>query len=114
MIKTHKISLFEALCLINKYDLPLKVRKCKLGCGYSIDCRSNTIFKVNICFMAEEETWITCDITSPILIPWYDCLVTSMYPETEEITNIWLEHESYIINNFIDNVEVITNEDIKT
>ena len=60
------------------------------------DIRPNSVFKVCLCFMSEEDTWILAYATHPILIPFYDCEVCGVQPDEKYVLNIWLKHEDYI------------------
>lgn len=57
--------------------------------------KSDTIYKVKICFMSEDETHVLTYPEHPILIPWYGCEVESFEPEGETLV-IWLDYESYL------------------
>ena len=56
------------------------------------DIRSGSSYKIRLCFMCEEETWICTYPHHPILIPWYDCDVTSISPYDEDTLDIWLDY----------------------
>lgn len=93
------MTLIDVLKLIsNEYFPPvMETRHGKISC---IDSRPQSVFRVNICFMAEEETWINCNIQNEILIPWYDCEVSSAYPDEDCTMNIWLEDKDYLHFNY--------------
>ena len=57
--------------------------------------KPNSGYNVKLCFMAEEETYVTTYPEHPILIPWYDCTVASIEPE-ENVLCIWLDYEGYL------------------
>ena len=78
---------------------------------YSIDCRPQSIFNVQIRFMCEEETWITVSTYSPILIPWYDCLVSSIEPVSDNTIGIWLKTERYLMSKYPDYVKIKEQDD---
>lgn len=65
-----------------------------------IDTRPLTSYKVTICFMCEEETWLTCNIQNEILVPWYDCEVKAIEPGDDDSIMIWLNHIDYLSNNW--------------
>jgi len=54
--------------------------------------------KVQICFMSEEETWITTYPEHPILIPFYDCPVVAIGPSytKADTIQIWLGFTTYL------------------
>lgn len=87
------MTLLDVLKLIEKDFFPMTV--CKDG---SFDTRPQSVFEVTICFMCEEETWITCNIQNEILVPWYDCEVSSIHPNSNNGNSIcvWLHDEEYI------------------
>lgn len=60
------------------------------------DFRPQSVFKIMLCFMSEEETWIEAYRDHVILIPWYDCKVTGFYADEKYTMNIWLDYEDYI------------------
>lgn len=88
------MKLIEILKLIDEEITPF------LYDEYGIDSRPNSIFKVTICFMCEEETWITCNVKNEILIPWYDCHVSGIRASNEDTIEIWLKDEKYIKEKF--------------
>lgn len=55
-----------------------------------------SIFRVNICFMSEEETWINTYAAHPVLIPWYGCQVGGIQPAGNSTLNIWLNYEPFL------------------
>lgn len=67
-----------------------------------IDSRPQSVFQVTICFMCEEETWMTCNIQNLILVPWYDCEVLSIHPDSDnkESICIWLKDEEYLKEHY--------------
>lgn len=94
--KEERMKLYDVLKLYDggRNTFPLKYDK------YGIDSRPQTVFKVTLCFMAEEESWLTCNMTSEVLIPWYDCEVTSINPNTDDETGtslcVWMKDLEYI------------------
>ena len=60
--------------------------------GHWDDIRPNSSYKIRLCFMCEEETWICTYPLHPFLIPWYDCDVTSISPSDEDTLDIWLDY----------------------
>lgn len=92
----------------------------------SIDCIPSSLFKLMICFMCEEETWIEVSTYSPILVPWYDCEVASIEPYDHDVIQVWLDSDVFLytyykkflhIKNIDDDNEThankVTKEDIK-
>lgn len=89
------MKLYDILNLIEKPDFPLELYRNDNG-RLIIYCIPNNIFKVNICFECEEETWINTSATNPILIPWYDCEVAKITPSEDNTLDIWIEYENYV------------------
>ncbi len=58
----------------------------------------DSTYMVRLCFMCEEETWITTYPEHPLLIPWYDCMVTSVTPAGGDTLEIWLDYEPFVKN----------------
>ena len=91
------MTLLDVLKLIDKESFPLTVDE---------DETFNTIpqstFEITICFMSEEETWLTCNIQNEILVPWYDCEVSCISPNSDNINSIcvWLYDVEYIKKNY--------------
>ena len=92
-----EMALLDVLNLIDKDYFPVTV--CKDGV---IDTRPQSGFEVTICFMSEKETWLTCNIQNEILIPWYDCKVSSIQPNIYNNNSIciWLHDREYIKKNY--------------
>ena len=69
---------------------------------HEIYCMPNSVFKITLSPMCEEETWLNCNIQNEILIPWYDCEVTSIHPDDDNKNSIcvWLKDEEYLMQNF--------------
>lgn len=98
------MTLIELLKMVSPDSVPLRVGKNEVG-RYDIDSRPQSVFRVSICFMAEEETWITCPIESEILVPWYRCEVKAFQPaETNYTLEVWLRDIDYLMNNFKDDL----------
>ena len=94
------MTLLDILKLIDRDYFPPTLEKDKSG-HESIDSRPDSVFKVAICFMCEEETWITTYPENEILIPWYDCEVTAISPSSEKYTlEIWLKDIKYLKEKF--------------
>ena len=95
------MKLIDVLKLIENDFFPpiLELKNGKIDC---IDTRPQSVFCVTICFMCEEETWLTCNIQNEILVPWYDCEVKSIHPDSDnkESICVWLKDEEYLANNF--------------
>ena len=60
------------------------------------DIRPNNDALITLCFMCEEETWVKTYSGHPLLIPWYDCEVTSIYATGENEFQIWLKYEPFL------------------
>lgn len=87
------MKLREVLKAVAPYDLPDEMD----WQNGDVDFRSQTVFKVNICTMSEEETWTTTYPENPILIPWYGAEVYGINPSDEEHTlDIWIKHDEYV------------------
>lgn len=95
------MKLIDVLKLIEHEYFPpvMEIRKGKFN---GIDTRPQSVFNVTICFMCEEETWLNCNIQNEILIPWYDCEVSSIHPDDDNKNSIcvWLKDEEYLMQNF--------------
>lgn len=76
----------------------------------SIDCRPNSIFKITICPMCEEETWLTLSIYHPILVPWYSCEVYGITPLDDESIQVWLKDSDFLINNYKEDIIYVKDE----
>ena len=50
---------------------------------------------VKLCFMCESETHIAAYASHPILIPWYECPVSSIDVKDEAL-QIWLDYEQWL------------------
>ena len=93
------MKLIDVLMLMECEEyLPLTMTKTEHG--LDLDSRPQSTDNVTICFMCEEETWVTCSIYSAILIPWYDCEVSAIHPNDDDTICVWLKDEEYILNNF--------------
>ena len=56
-----------------------------------------SVYKIRLCFMSEEETWIETYRNHVILVPWYDCKVYGFNASGDEFTmDVWLKYEEYI------------------
>lgn len=91
------MTLLDILKLMEKDYFPVTVDK-----DGNLDTRPESIYNVTICFMCEEETWLTCNIQNEILIPWYDCEVNSIEPDNDHKDSIcvWLKDSEFIRNNY--------------
>ena len=105
------MTLFDVLLQIEGYNyLPLTIDH--NNHGYSIDCRPQSSYKIAICFMCEEETWITVSTYSAILIPWYDCEVNGIIPIDEDTIGVWLKTEEFLMERlFINHIKIVEEED---
>lgn len=105
------MTLLDILKLIqNDYFPP--VMELKNGEPDGIDTRPQSVFEVTICFMCEEETWLTCNIQNEILIPWYECEVASIHPDDvhKNAICVWLKDEEYLRNRFWNCFETVEKE----
>lgn len=92
------MKLYDVLTLIdnNALEIPLYADKN----GY-ISCEPQSVFKVTLRFMAEEETAVTVPISSPLLIPWYDCKVKAINPnDVEDSMDVWLDYSEYVLKKW--------------
>ena len=76
-----------------------------------IDTWPESIYKVTICFMCEEETWITCNIQNEILVPWYECEVRAIEPGTDHTLEIRLKDVDYLQEHWPQHLFVEGEED---
>ena len=60
------------------------------------DFRPQSVFRINLCFMSEEETWIEAYRDHVMLIPWYDCKVIGFDADEKYTMNVWLDYEDYM------------------
>lgn len=60
------------------------------------DFRPQSVFKIMLCFMSEEETWIEAYRNHVILVPWYDCKVIGFYADEQHTMNVWLAYEDFM------------------
>ena len=93
------MKLIDLLKLIEGNDyisIPLVADK------YGFDTRPQSVYKVTLCFMSEEETWTTISTYSAILIPWYDCEVKSIQPDPykDDSLCVWLNDTEYLISRY--------------
>lgn len=59
--------------------------------------KNRSVFRIRLCFMAEEETWIEAYRDHIILIPWYDCKVYGFNASDEKfVLDVWMKYEEYI------------------
>ena len=79
--------------------LPLTIEKLSMG-RLSINCIPESVNKIEIRFMCEEETWVTVSTFSPILVPWYDCKVDALDPVDENTIGVWLDQEEYLMKGY--------------
>ena len=94
------MTLLELLKLVDRDYFPPTLEKDNSGYE-SIDSRPNSVYKVTICFMCEEETWITVHVENEILVPWYDCEVKAVSPSSKPNTlEVWLEDIKYLKEKF--------------
>lgn len=92
------MKLIEVLKMIDEDAWQPEMREEKRLSGktiYSMDSRSESVWKICLCFMCEEETWVTVNIRNEILIPWYECEVYSFQPAENNTLEVWLRQEQY-------------------
>lgn len=91
------------------------------------DIRPSSVFKICLCFMSEEETWVTVPATHPILRQYYYAEVHSFYPEDNNTLAVWLKEKDWfplimlhtivvkkeIVKPIIVEVPKVISEDIK-
>lgn len=87
------MTLFELIKLVEKDVTPILYE------GNYIICYNPGSIKLTICLSDEEDFWVTCDIANPILIPWYDCKVTCIYP-SEDRLEVWLDGVKYLQDKY--------------
>lgn len=76
-----------------------------------IDSRPDSVYKITLCFMAEEETWMTCDLNNIVLLPFYDCEVSSFQPGDEYTIEVWLKYEDYVMERWKDHLQEVHHHD---
>ena len=105
------MKLIDILKLIEKEYFPpeMEIKKKRIE---GIDSRPQTVFNITICFMCEEETWLRCNIQNEILIPWYDCEVKAIQPDSNDDNSIcvWLKDDEYILSNFKHCIKIVEEE----
>lgn len=92
------MKLIDILKLIERDFYPQVIEKRKHR--KEIDSRPNSVYKVCICFMCEEETWVKCNIENLILVPWYDAEVVAISPQDDNTMEIWLKDVEYLEQNY--------------
>lgn len=83
------MKLLDVLKMIDKDNVPFS----KI---VNEDIMPNSVFKVNICYMCEEETWIKTYASHPILVPLYDAIVTAFSPGDENTLDIWIHRDHWL------------------
>ena len=105
----RKLKLYDILKMIDCSDLKLPLFADKKG---DIICEPQSIYKVTLRFMAEDETAVTVPISSPLLIPWYDCNVHSISPnDIPDSMDVWLEYSSYVLKKWKSKILQEASED---
>lgn len=103
------MKLYEVLAMIDCTSLELPLYANERG---QIDCMPQSIYKVTIRTMAEAETAVTFPISSPLLIPWYDCKVLGFSPnDIPDSMDIWLDYNSYILKKWKSKILQEVSED---
>lgn len=94
------MKLIDVLRMIDEDAWQPEMRENKRPSGkifYDMDSRPESVWKICLCFMSEEETWVTVNIRNEILIPWYECEVLSFQPGAEYTLEVWLKETDYYI-----------------
>ena len=96
------MTLIDVLKLIEPEYFPPTITIRHNGRYTELDTRPDSVFKVTLCFMCEEETWLTCNIQNAVLIPWYDCEVTHIEAnnDIDDSICVWLKDEEYLAKKF--------------
>ena len=94
----QRMKLYDVLTMIDSSNLELPLIVQANG---DIPCEPQSVFKVTLRFMAEDETAVTVPISSPLLIPWYDCKVTSFSPnDIADSMDVWLDYCPYVVKKW--------------
>lgn len=92
------MKLYEVLAMIDCTGLELPLYANERG---QIDCAPQSIYKVTIRTMSEGETAVTFPISSPLLIPWYDCKVLGFSPnDVQNSMDVWLDYSRYVLKKW--------------
>lgn len=94
----RKPNLYELLKMIdcNDLELPLIADEKR-----KIACEPQSVYKVTLRFSAEEDAAVTVPISSPLLIPWYDCEVWSFSPnDVDDSMDVWLNFNEYVLKKW--------------
>ena len=83
------MKLIEILKMIDSHydyegDIPVK----------DYDIRPDSVFKITLCFMIEEETWVTVPITHPILRPYYYAEISAFSPDGDSL-QCWIVEDDW-------------------
>lgn len=57
---------------------------------------SDSVYRVRLAFMSEDETHIETYPTHPILIPWYGCPVLAIDVDDNYVLRVWLAYEDWL------------------
>ena len=84
------MKLIDILKLIENHydfesDMPVK----------DYDIRPESSFKIQLCFMVEEETWIEVPTTHPILRQYYYADINAIYPYAEDVLAVWINEKDW-------------------
>jgi hypothetical protein len=105
----RKLNLYELLKMIDCSDLELPLYADEKG---KIACEPQSVYKVTLRFSAEENASVTVPISSPLLIPWYDCVVYSFSPnDVEDSLEVWLEYNEYVLKKWSSKIIQEVSED---
>ena len=72
-----------------------------------IYCAPNSIFKITLSPMCEEEAWVTISVYSPLLVPWYRCEVDSITPVDDSTIQVWLKNREFLLENYKNDIRDI-------
>lgn len=56
----------------------------------------DSVYKIRLAFMSEDETHIETYPTHPMLIPWYGCPVSAIDVDGEYVLRVWLAYEEWL------------------
>lgn len=78
-----------------------------------IYCIPNSIFKITLSPMCEEETWVTLSVYSPLLVPWYRCEISSITPVDDKTIQVWLRDREFLLENYKDDIRDMRITEVK-
>lgn len=59
------------------------------------DIRPDSVYKIELRYMCEEETWVTVYTTHPLLKQYYDCEIHGLEPIDDETIAVWLNEDNW-------------------